>query len=395
MNVTTVVQISVTLGLQICAGVDIPNDTSAVKWHIIPIVDDDNDDDDDPYPSLNYIRSTKCYVLTEASARCGPCLAAEKILVREKNSAKAKLVVPAKNKAPLSMTHRSRIEAALVEKRIENKELKTEVALLRKEIEKNSVAVDEQLSSDFTDIMNSNSNVTPFMKLFWEQQQAYRMKDNRKQVRFHPMIIRYCLSLYMKSKSAYEELRNSDVLVLPSSRTLIDYKNHIRPKTGFNEGVIEDLKKHTSGFSDHERFCTILMDEMKIMSNLIFDKHTGELKGYLDLGSVDVDFSTLGREKDELATHALVFYLRGVISDLKYSLAYFATDGAVSVQIMALFWEAVTILEFNVQLKVIATVCDKASPNMKFFQLHRTGTELCHKTEWQAHFMVSSEQDIL
>ena len=36
------------------------------------------------------------------------------------------------------------------------------------------------------------------------------------------------------------------------------------------------------------------MDEMKITSNLIFDKQTWELKGYLDLGSVDMDFSTMG-----------------------------------------------------------------------------------------------------
>ena len=38
--------------------------------------------------------------------------------------------------------------------------------------------------------------------------------------RYHPIIIGFCLSLASKSKSAYEELRNSTILVLPSSRTL-------------------------------------------------------------------------------------------------------------------------------------------------------------------------------
>ena len=77
----------------------------------------------------------------------------------------------------------------------------------------------------------------------------------------------------------------------------------------------------------------------------MFDKHTGDLKGYLDLGCVEDDFSILGKEVDCLATHALAFHLRGIITNLKYSLAYFATDGVISLQLMALFWEAVAILE--------------------------------------------------
>ena len=48
--------------------VNMPNDNSAVYWHFIPMVDDD-DDDDDPYPSLKYIRSTKCYVHDVVHAR--------------------------------------------------------------------------------------------------------------------------------------------------------------------------------------------------------------------------------------------------------------------------------------------------------------------------------------
>ena len=43
---------------------------------------------------------------------------------------------------------------------------------------------------------------------------------NPKGMRYHPIIIGFCLSFASKSKSAYEELRNSTILVLPSSRTL-------------------------------------------------------------------------------------------------------------------------------------------------------------------------------
>lgn len=50
-----------------------------------------------------------------------------------------------------------------------------------------------------------------------------------------------CLSLASKSASSYDELRNSNVLVLPSRRTLQNYKNAIRPHAGLNHEVISEL----------------------------------------------------------------------------------------------------------------------------------------------------------
>ena len=68
------------------------------------------------------------------------------------------------------------------------------------------------------------------------------------------MIIKFCLSLAAKSSSAYSDLRfvsktGSGFLVLPSLRTLRDYKNYIHPLRGFNPQVINDLANKTSNFS--------------------------------------------------------------------------------------------------------------------------------------------------
>ena len=73
-------------------------------------------------------------------------------------------------------------------------------------------------------------------------------------------------------------------------------------------------------------------------------------------------YSTL-QEENELATHALVFFVRGLATDLNFNLAYFATTGITSYQLFPLFWEAVSILELTVNLWVIGTCCDSASPN--------------------------------
>ena len=88
---------------------------------------------------------------------------------------------------------------------------------------------------------------------------------------------------------------------------------------------------------------------MKITSNLVFKNFTGELIGYVDLGDPDINFGTL-EKANKLASHALVFMVRGVCTELKFSLAYFATDGITSYQLVPLFWEAVGVLEMSCNL---------------------------------------------
>ncbi len=107
---------------------------------------------------------------------------------------------------------------------------------------------------------------------------------------------------------------------------------------------------------------------MKIQSKLVFDKHSNELIGFVDLGEEELNVSSLG--STDLATHALVFFVRGAATKLKYALAYFLTKDITSYQIMPLFWKAVSVLELVCNLWVCAAVSDGASPNRLFFQLH-------------------------
>ena len=82
---------------------------------------------------------------------------------------------------------------------------------------------------------------------------------------------------------------------------------------------------------------------MKINSNLVSDENSGELIGFLDLGDPGINFATLEKE-DTLATHGLVFLLKGVSTALKFNLAYFATTAATSFHLMPLLWEAIGII---------------------------------------------------
>ena len=186
------------------------------------------------------------------------------------------LTMPLKPKAPISLTSPERIKVAIQSYRIENKMLKSEIQNLQNEISKSSMKVDDGLSADLIKIMSNaeKSEVSPFMKFFWEEQKKYLNVSCKTSIRYHPMIIRYCLALQAKSAAAYNEIRYDEktgtgFVALPSQRRLRDYKNYIHPKHGFNHEIINELKNKIKVFSDIEHFMVILFDEMEIQENLV------------------------------------------------------------------------------------------------------------------------------
>ena len=56
--------------------------------------------------------------------------------------------------------------------------------------------------------------------------------------------------------------------------------------------LINYWNKLTRDSFDVQRYVCLLIDEMKIKSNLVFDKHSGELINYLDLGDPEKIFAT-------------------------------------------------------------------------------------------------------
>ena len=184
--------------------------------------------------------------------------------------------------------------------------------------------------------------------------------------RYHSQIIRFALSLHGKSPAAYNELRDSGALILPSERVLRDYKNYFKPKAGINIDNIESLREKASSLSQVQRYVVIVIDEMKIQPNLVFDKYSGDLIGFVDLGDPVTNYASLG-EEDVMATHAQAFLVRGMCSDFKHVIAYYFTENVTSYQLMSIFWKVVGVLEL---LPVCATFNDGASPDRKFFDLH-------------------------
>jgi len=87
------------------------------------------------------------------------------------------------------------------------------------------------------------------------------------------------------------------------------------------------------------RYAVLVFDEMKIREDLVFNKFTGEIVGFVDFGenSMDKHFSALKKDctmqkskpLDErtLATHMLTVMVRGIFFHLNFPFAQFAATG--------------------------------------------------------------------
>ena len=164
-----------------------------------------------------------------------------------------------------------------------------------------------------------------------------------------------------RSNGAYEALRDSGFFKLPSQRTLRDYTHYIEAKCGFFVQVDCMLQKTAKVDSCPERDkCVILLlDEMYIKEDLVYNKHSGEMVGFTNLGSINdhlADFErslTRGHESNlSLAKTMVVFMVRGLFTSLQFPYVHFACTNLCRDQMYDPLWEAIWRIE-NCGLKVL------------------------------------------
>ena len=167
---------------------------------------------------------------------------------------------------------------------------------------------------------------------------------------------------------------------LPSERTLRDYTHWTKVTSGFQpssfERLLVDMKYNE--LEEWQKFAVLLHDEVKIKSDLVYCKHTGELIGFANLGEINnvlLDFEKHCQENTDpmpdLATYMLVFMVRGITIRLEYPLAHFPCHGGITADsIFPLVWDAVRHLE-TIGIKVVASTSDGASTNRRFVKIHK------------------------
>ena len=103
------------------------------------------------------------------------------------------------------------------------------------------------------------------------------------------MVIKWCLRIYLKSHSLYDDLWHSGGLKLPGGRTLSAYNNFSAPKSGWQTENLRLMKESFERMNPpkHARLGGLFYDEVKINEVLVFDHHSWELIGFTDLQDDD------------------------------------------------------------------------------------------------------------
>ena len=274
------------------------------------------------------------------------------------------------------------------EYRAQSKEVIRLKERIAKAIEVNKIQLASQANSDFLHIMKDMTQTVhsqcpegSFKRIFWDQQMQANTVRNTRQMRWHPAIIKWCLHLKFMSSSCYNALRTSGLITLPSERFLRDYTHWMKSEIGFSEAVDIQLTKEANISEEKDRYIILIWDEMKIKEDLVFNKHTLEIVGFVNIGEINDQIEKITQNNDnrDIASHILLLMVRGIFTNLEFPYAHFSTKGIHADSLFSLVWDAVYHLE-SCGFNVIAFCCDGASPNRKFYKMHQTDVGLVYKT---------------
>ena len=151
-------------------------------------------------------------------------------------------------------------------------------------------------------------------------------------------------------------------------------------QTGCNPDVIRKFLKDTDIelMEPHDHNVALLFDEMRIKSGLVFSKATGKLAGFCDMGNVNDELNKFQKyftvsAEAEMASHALTLMGRDLFRHFNYPVACYASLGFSSHQLYPVVWDVGRVfVGCDIYVRVRAFICDGASPNRKFFRIHKT-----------------------
>ena len=163
-------------------------------------------------------------------------------------------------------------------------------------------------------------------------------------------MVKWCLYLRHKSSGAYELLRDSECVSLPSQRTLHDYTHYVKATAGFSDEELARAAKITS-CEDFQKYVVMLMDEMYVKEELVYD---GGLVGFVNLGEINSHLLAFEHsiaqdgtplQAESLVTTMMVFMFQGLLCELSYPYVQFPCHKVTGQLLFDPFWEAIFRLE--------------------------------------------------
>ena len=202
-------------------------------------------------------------------------------------------------------------------------------------------------------------------------------------MRYDDVFLMACLVLKLRSTKAYRHIQREGLLPLPSFSTIRTMLSSSECKFGFNNLALQTMKNTLRSREFSGTWGQLIFDEIKIKTDLTFDKGTLEHHGVIDFGR-DVNFQV---EKG-LADHVLVFMFRPYKSKWIQPFACFASKGAASGTILfELITKALVIL-YNHGAIVKGVVSDGAQPNKSAYAMCGIDARSKNALECNKNFML-------
>ena len=225
-------------------------------------------------------------------------------------------------------------------------------------------------------VCNHHTQRTSFQAVFWKSQFHAMQQKSSTCIRWHPTMIKWCHYLNHKFSTAYNLLRSSKVIQLPSQRTLRDYSHHYKSSSGFSVELDNQLMTEFSTTTEeYQRHVSLIGDEMYIKESLVYSKASGELVGFCDIGDINNHLLQLEQkyQKDEdthlkFAKTVLVIMIRGLFTDITFPYATFPATNLTGEQLIPIFLESIMKVE-TCGLRVTSITLDGSSVNRKFFKI--------------------------
>lgn len=177
------------------------------------------------------VRSAKCELITHG-VRCSECVNYRSTL-RSLYQRWQKINSPSRKRQQSDVdSHTNYRYLNTPEKRMRLANLRNKTRALHRQVDQlklqikkltevNGICLDKDMDADMRTIMNEHDDSIcashspqSFEYIFWKQQrESMELKDAR-QMRWHPMMIKWCMNLRMLSSSCYNALRSTGILKL-------------------------------------------------------------------------------------------------------------------------------------------------------------------------------------
>lgn len=246
-----------------------------------------------------YFRSKSCSVLMNGkrSNQCLDCRQLLRKLVREQKRSDME------KEDPCSTRDKDLSKAGIKVKKDKYKKIakqeKKRADRLQQRVESLTIKLDEAMKDELVSLLMANQHkMTDIQRTFWMSQMQAIGMDDKRGIRWDPMLIRIALHLHSLSPNTCEFFENIKILILPSKRRLFDYSHFIEAQEGCQKELLLMIKKKAEkcGPEDHYSYVNVMFDEMHIKSGLVTHRSTGELVGYTNLSGIDEELAKIQQE---------------------------------------------------------------------------------------------------